>query len=130
MCADVCTSPRLAQHKEPYYNHLEWEEDSRRAEEYLRNCAEYPIVLPSARGTGGQRQLGGYTREPGLVRSTPAPLQVRIKGGRGQSTLSTADGQLGEDGAQMGADRGQLQSRGSSREARMQQTMPKVEEED
>ena len=26
-----------------YYSHLEWEEKSRRDEEYLRNCAEYPI---------------------------------------------------------------------------------------
>ena len=26
-----------------YYSHLEWEEQARRDEEYLRNCAEYPI---------------------------------------------------------------------------------------
>ncbi|KAJ1471254.1 KIAA1430-like protein-domain-containing protein [Baffinella frigidus] len=122
---------RRIQHKEPYYNHLEWEEESRRAEEYLRNCAEYPIVLPSARGSTA-RQSGGFTREPGLIKSTPAPLQVRIKG-KGQSTLSAAEGGMGEesdDQMQMGADRSQLQSRGSSRDARMQQTMPKVEEEE
>mmetsp|Transcript_10705 Transcript_10705/g.35850 ORF Transcript_10705/g.35850 Transcript_10705/m.35850 type:complete len:200 (-) Transcript_10705:450-1049(-) len=27
-----------------HYSHLEWEEKARRDEEYLKNCAEYPIV--------------------------------------------------------------------------------------
>ena len=38
---------RRIQHKEPYYSKMEWEEKSRRDEEYLRNCAEYPLVLPA-----------------------------------------------------------------------------------
>jgi hypothetical protein len=39
-----------------YYSHLEWEEKSRRDEEYLRNCAEYPIgkhnLIWRGRGSG------------------------------------------------------------------------------
>ena len=59
---------------------------------------------------------------PSLVQPSPAPVQVRVKGGMG---LGTPAGDAGFDGIQGGADRSQLQSRGSSREA----AMPKVPEE-
>eukprot|EP00961_Rhodomonas_salina_P018589 250223-Rhodomonas_salina.4 len=42
---------RRIQSKEPHYSHLEWEEQAKRDEEYLRNCAEYPMSLPQ--NTGG-----------------------------------------------------------------------------
>ena len=42
---------RRIQNTQPCYNHLEWEKESRRAEVYLRICAEYPIVPPSARAS-------------------------------------------------------------------------------
>ena len=76
---------RRIQNTEPYYNHLEWEKDSRRAEVYLRICAEYPIAPPSTRASAARQsgarastahQSGGSTREPRLIKSTPAPLQA------------------------------------------------------
>jgi len=33
------------QQKQPFYNHLEWEEDRRRNEKYLKNICEYPYIL-------------------------------------------------------------------------------------
>jgi len=124
---------RRIQHKEPYYSHLEWEEKSRRDEEYLRNCAEYPLVLPSrqtpardslnsSRRLDSQRSMGGGYDDPHMGHQRQsAPMQVRIKqGGMG-------DGQALEEDT-MQADRSQLQSRGSSREARAA-PMPKVDED-
>jgi len=126
---------RRIQHKEPYYSHLEWEEQSRRDEEYLRNCAEYPIVLPAIRQKRGTSSFMAQTQRPSLVQPTPAPLQVRIKGSKGASGGVGLDPEdEDEDAGAMqeepgaGADRSQLQSRGSSREAKMA-AMPAVEEE-
>lgn len=129
---------RRIQHKEPYYSHLEWEEKSRRDEEYLRNCAEYPLVLPSRQTlmrdslnssrrldshrsrTGGDE--GGYDPHMGHQRQS-APVQVRIKQGGGMDERS-----LEEDSMQ--PDRSALQSRGSSREVgRAAPAMPAVNEE-
>jgi hypothetical protein len=87
---------RRIQLKEPYYSHLEWAEkvpsaalfrsspflthlhfcphfQSRRDEEYLRNCAEYPIVLT------GRDQL---TPRSSVTGRTPrlAPLSTRGSG--------------------------------------------------
>jgi len=68
--------------------------------------------------------MRGMTRgeAPSLVQPSPAPVQVRVKGGMGQQ-LGAPSGDTGFDA--MNADRSQLQSRGSSREA----AMPKVVEE-
>lgn len=38
------------QQAQPVYNHVVWEDDSRKNKNYLQNCAEYPLVLRSARG--------------------------------------------------------------------------------
>mmetsp|Transcript_117977 Transcript_117977/g.334594 ORF Transcript_117977/g.334594 Transcript_117977/m.334594 type:complete len:359 (-) Transcript_117977:69-1145(-) len=40
---------RRIQQAQPVYNHVSWEGTSRREAAYLRNCAEYPLVLRSAR---------------------------------------------------------------------------------
>lgn len=36
---------RRIQRSQPMYNHVQWEESHRKNNEYLRNCAEYPITL-------------------------------------------------------------------------------------
>lgn len=41
------------QQAQPVYNHVIWEDDSRKNKTYLQNCAEYPLVLRSARGKRG-----------------------------------------------------------------------------
>ena len=106
------------QHKEPYYSHLEWEEKARRDEEYLKNCAEYPLFLPSVRDSTARRPQDAKLSAPSLVQPTPAPLQVRIKEGRGQqlATPASASGQPGPD---------ESPSVASERKA-----MPKVDEEE
>jgi len=38
------------QQAQPVYNHIEWEGNHRKNACYLKNCAEYPLVLRSARG--------------------------------------------------------------------------------
>lgn len=43
------------QQAQPVYNHVIWEDDSRKNKSYLQNCAEYPIVLRSARGKRGEK---------------------------------------------------------------------------
>ena len=78
------------QHKEPYYSHLEWEEKARRDEEYLKNCAEYPLVMPTARESSARRPNELKFTAPSLVQPTPAPLQVRIKEGKGQQLAAPA----------------------------------------
>lgn len=41
---------RRIQQAQPVYNHIEWEGSHRKQASYLKNCAEYPLVLKSARG--------------------------------------------------------------------------------
>lgn len=36
---------RRIQAREPTYNHLRWEEDRKRSEEWLHNISEYPVVI-------------------------------------------------------------------------------------
>eukprot|EP00164_Ancoracysta_twista_P001578 GFYU01002067.1.p1 GENE.GFYU01002067.1~~GFYU01002067.1.p1 ORF type:complete len:225 (-),score=32.01 GFYU01002067.1:524-1198(-) len=38
------------QHKEPYYNHLQWEEDRKQNEVYLSMICNYPVSLGGRRG--------------------------------------------------------------------------------
>merc|ERR1719401_870685 len=45
------------QQAQPVYNHIEWEGDHRKNSSYLRNCAEYPLVLRSARGPNRSSEL-------------------------------------------------------------------------
>ena len=130
---------RRIQHKEPYYNHLEWEEKSRRDEEYLRNCAEYPLVLPS-RQTLNRDSLNSSRRllshrsnhadsaDPHMGHQRQsAPVQVRIKQGGMRDDAGMGMGEQSLEGDEaMQPDRSQLQSRGSSRAA---PAMPKVDEE-
>ncbi|CAM9157968.1 unnamed protein product [Chrysoparadoxa australica] len=33
------------QRSEPFYNHIKWEEDSRKHNQYLKNICEYPVTL-------------------------------------------------------------------------------------
>jgi hypothetical protein len=54
---------------------------------------------------------GGGGGGPSLVQPSPAPVQVRVKGGM------VAQGQRGGEGLVEASDRSLLQSRGSSREA-------------
>ena len=123
---------RRIQHKEPYYNHLEWEEQARQDAEFLRIAAEYPIVLPSrlmvsrdslntsGRALNSHRSMGaGDDPHMGHQRQA-APVQVRIRQGQG------AEGSGG--GGDMMPDRSQLQSRGSSRDVRPAPAMPVVDE--
>jgi hypothetical protein len=123
---------RRIQHKEPYYSHLEWEEKSRRDEEYLRNCAEYPLVLParqtlvrdslnSSRRLDSHRSRSGDGDDPHMgYQRQSAPVQVRIKQGGMGDELARGDDDLTQP------DRSQLQSRGSA--ARAAPAMPKVDE--
>jgi len=127
---------RRIQHKEPYYSHLDWEEQAARDEEYLRNCAEYPLVLPSVRTsrTFGERKAGGYNEAPSFaVQPTPAPPHIRHKqqGGKGATLTAQQDEMLDEGpGGMVQHDRSGLQSRGSSRrEPTMQSGLTKVVEE-
>eukprot|EP00283_Hemiselmis_rufescens_P024790 CAMPEP_0173437744 /NCGR_PEP_ID=MMETSP1357-20121228/18305_1 /TAXON_ID=77926 /ORGANISM="Hemiselmis rufescens, Strain PCC563" /LENGTH=205 /DNA_ID=CAMNT_0014402945 /DNA_START=93 /DNA_END=707 /DNA_ORIENTATION=+ len=81
---------RRIQHKEPYYSHLDWEEQAARDEEYLRNCAEYPLMLPTAKTTKTFRQSTNYSEAPSFaVQPTPAPPHVRHKSaGKGVAVTS------------------------------------------
>uniref|UniRef100_A0A7S2CAL9 Uncharacterized protein n=1 Tax=Alexandrium andersonii TaxID=327968 RepID=A0A7S2CAL9_9DINO len=47
---DNQTILRRIQQAQPEYNHIEWKESHRRNTGYLKNCAEYPLALRSARG--------------------------------------------------------------------------------
>eukprot|EP00285_Hemiselmis_virescens_P011257 CAMPEP_0173377708 /NCGR_PEP_ID=MMETSP1356-20130122/994_1 /TAXON_ID=77927 ORGANISM="Hemiselmis virescens, Strain PCC157" /NCGR_SAMPLE_ID=MMETSP1356 /ASSEMBLY_ACC=CAM_ASM_000847 /LENGTH=183 /DNA_ID=CAMNT_0014330569 /DNA_START=83 /DNA_END=631 /DNA_ORIENTATION=- len=58
---------RRIQHKEPYYSHEAWNTDARLSEEYLRNCAEYPICLPSSQ-TFSRSPPARVTRTPRTAR--------------------------------------------------------------
>jgi hypothetical protein len=81
-------------------------------------------VLPAIKSARGPNRSYVQSRgEPSLVQPSPAPVQVRVKGGMGQQ-LAAPSGEA-DYAMQAGADRSQLQSRGSSREA----AMPKVPEE-
>merc|ERR550539_351966 len=63
---------RRIQKAQPTYNHVEWEADHRRNLSYLRNCAEHPLVLRSARGRPSELvPLGAATEErrPASARS-------------------------------------------------------------
>lgn len=122
---------RRIQHKEPYYSHLDWEEQAARDEEYLKNCSEYPVVLPAAtRAKGGTTNRGnrsarGSGEAPSFaVQPTPPPPHVRAhkQGSKGQTTITaqqpSEEPQEGEATVQANVvqhDRSGLQSRGSSR---------------
>lgn len=45
------------QQAQPVYNHIEWEGNNRKNLVYLKNSAEYPLVLRSARGPGKSSEL-------------------------------------------------------------------------
>jgi len=45
------------QQAQPVYNHIEWEGSNRKNNNYLKNCAEYPLVLRSARGANRSSEL-------------------------------------------------------------------------
>jgi len=45
------------QQAQPVYNHIEWEGSSRKNVNYLKNIAEYPLVLRSARGANRSSEL-------------------------------------------------------------------------
>merc|ERR1712187_742398 len=47
----------MRQQAQPVYNHIEWEGSSKRNNTYLKNCAEYPLVLRSARGANRSSEL-------------------------------------------------------------------------
>lgn len=85
-----------------------------------------PPVLPAIKSARGPNPRYLQSRgEPSLVQPSPAPVQVRVKGGMGQQLAAPAGdadyaGTMAAD-----RDRSQLQSRGSTREA----AMPKVPEE-
>ena len=81
-------------------------------------------VLPAIKSARGPNRSYMQSRgEPSLVQPSPAPVQGRVKGGMGQQ-LAAPSGEA-DYAMQAGADRSQLQSRGSTREA----AMPKVPEE-
>jgi E3 ubiquitin-protein ligase TRIP12 len=54
------------QQAQPVYNHVEWEGANRRNIQYVRNCAEHPLVLRSARG-----------RPSEMVRLDDGPMSAR-----------------------------------------------------
>lgn len=51
---------RRIQHVEPAYDHLEWQEDARKHEEWLRTLCEYPVQIGKAEATkhGGRGPEG------------------------------------------------------------------------
>jgi len=126
---------RRIQHKEPVYNRLEWEEKARRDMAYLKNCSEYPVVLPSRvkqpwpRDDLTPQRRSRIGVDDGSFHShagfQPAAGPVRIRQGN-----NDRDDVLGADVA-LAEERAALQSRGSgrgsSREARAP-SMPALQE--
>lgn len=56
------------QHKEPYYNHLDWEYERKIQEGYLRNICEYPYVLSDAMDQRAlQMQRSERSNQPNLA---------------------------------------------------------------
>jgi len=58
------------QHKEPYYNHLDWEYERKIQEGYLKNICEYPYVLSDAmdaRALQMQRSELSRSNQPNLA---------------------------------------------------------------
>jgi len=145
---------RRIQHSEPVLNHMEWEEKARRDEVYLRNCAEYPLVLPSrqnlprdsirhtsssSQNRSMQRKRVGADNENALethqgfqpvsaATSDPVlPWPVRQRnGGDDRGTPPQDESKDGMFTHQ--PDRALLQSRGASREGRMEPAMPSLDE--
>ena len=145
---------RRIQHSEPVLNHMEWEEKARRDEIYLRNCAEYPLVLPSRQNL--QRDSIRHTTSSSLNRSmqrkrvvadnenalemhqgfqpVSAATSALVQPGPVRLRNGVADrGAAPQDGARDGIfayqpDRALLQSRGASREARIEPAMPSLDE--
>ena len=145
---------RRIQHSEPVLNHMEWEEKARRDKVYLRNCAEYPLVLPSrqnlprdsirhtsssSQNRSMQRKRVGADNEDALEThqgfepvstATSALVQpgpVRLRNGEADRRAAPQDG--ARDGAlAYQHDRALLQSRGASREGRIEPAMPSLDE--
>mmetsp|Transcript_20070 Transcript_20070/g.40729 ORF Transcript_20070/g.40729 Transcript_20070/m.40729 type:complete len:357 (-) Transcript_20070:183-1253(-) len=76
---DNQTILRRIQQAQPVYNHVEFEGTHRRNLGYLKNCAEFPLALRSARGPRSELVLlAGATQEqrPQSARSSRAPAGV------------------------------------------------------
>merc|ERR1719446_292379 len=77
------------QQAQPVYNHIEWEGNHRKQSSYLKNCAEYPLVLRSARGPNRSSELvnlgsDGRTPEETLTsRSERTPPKHTVDPGEG-----------------------------------------------
>jgi len=79
------------QQAQPVYNHVEWEGTNRRDMSYLKNCAEFPLVLRSARGRPSELvpiELGGGTSEDQRPQSARSTQQTA---GRLQGSSNPAD---------------------------------------
>eukprot|EP01051_Picozoa_sp_SAG22_P011961 SAG22_NODE_1200_length_5182_cov_4.342514_2_plen_342_part_00 len=55
---------RRIQERQPFYNHLEWEQQRIQNEKYLRNISQFPESLPSMTGSGGFAGEDGYGAVP------------------------------------------------------------------
>eukprot|EP00294_Goniomonas_avonlea_P009900 CAMPEP_0114561416 /NCGR_PEP_ID=MMETSP0114-20121206/11992_1 /TAXON_ID=31324 /ORGANISM="Goniomonas sp, Strain m" /LENGTH=219 /DNA_ID=CAMNT_0001747049 /DNA_START=42 /DNA_END=701 /DNA_ORIENTATION=- len=66
---------RRIQHKEPYYNHHQWEEDRIKAEQYLKNICEYPVLPSSLRASSFQDAMGGEQSYMGEEYDDMPPVQ-------------------------------------------------------
>jgi len=148
---------RRIQHSEPVLNHLEWQEKARRDEAYLRNCAEYPVVLPSRQTltrdsirhtpsphvaslavrsrVGADDDAAAFQTHQGfLPGSAPAVVQpgpVRLRQA-GADRAGTPPQEAARDGSVHSSympDRALLQSRGASREGRVEPAMPSLDED-
>lgn len=76
------------QQAQPVYNHVEWEGLNRRNMMYLRNSAEYPLVLRSARGrTAELTPLDAVDRGgPASARSAPPDSSTMPSVGQAEDT--------------------------------------------
>jgi len=63
------------QQAQPVYNHVEWEGMNRRNIAYLRNSAEYPLVLRSARGRTAEMMRLDTVDRGGTMSARSAPQE-------------------------------------------------------
>merc|ERR1719333_770773 len=61
------------QQAQPVYNHVEWEGMNRRNIAYVRNSAEYPLVLRSARGRTAELTRLDAVDQGGTMSARSAP---------------------------------------------------------
>jgi len=66
--------------KEPFYNHLDWEEDAKQHDKYVKNICEYPVPAREGGGMGASRSMVLMPEEDTVPMAGP-PGGERFGGG-------------------------------------------------